>query len=280
MSSSAEHIIKRHLTKTARKNWQSILDDIKAVCDGIKPSLLYDYSRMDPIELSKMVIELSSSCRSDTFKKQLKVLRLGEDTFLANIPHLQAVLQETHQFLGEDGRHVGVDVSADLERPRLLHPEACRQLQDHVADVLSQLSGSDSKMERVLGLDPNKDWNFSTMFGALIGYPVLYWYKECTGIDSNCLSFVPLCVYTVQITPDQKTSTEKSNFSSTQGDEARAIRGTQVSRNQHSVYSFSVPQELVHHFEGGIDNWFKRLQETHSNLELTHSLVTLPAVAL
>jgi len=90
-----------------------------------------------------------------------------------------------------------IDVSKCLGNPRILHT-------DDTALVIRPMR--DSLCNALVNLNAPKDYvnvavlpgvNRTTMFGLMLGYPVLYWYK-CARDDDNmagdCLSFVPLCV--------------------------------------------------------------------------------------
>ncbi|XP_022100252.1 UPF0739 protein C1orf74 homolog [Acanthaster planci] len=267
-------IMKRYVGRTARKNWREILCDMEAVSSGIKPSFLYDYSCIEPTELSKMVDDLIVS--GLLVKENLQVLSLGQDSFLANKPLLQETLGE---FLGalEGGNHMLVDVSAKLEQPQLLDDEGVERIKDHVRDVMMQLQDLSRTPVTVLELNPKPGWNFSTLFGVLLGYPVVYWFHDVQRC-SNCLSMVPLSVYRVSANHDdlQHSANPPYPIDTTS-------HTPQLSEvvNEHPIYSFSVPEALLPHFQDHIDDWFKRVQaKAHKELRLTCKSVTLPSITL
>jgi len=78
------------------------------------------------------------------------------------------------------------------------------------------------------------DINRSTVFGLLLGYPVVYWYKNITDAD-NCLSHVPLRLF--RILAVDSTADSKPTI----------------------IYSFTVPERLYSHCQFLIDSWQKQL---------------------
>ena len=83
-------------------------------------------------------------------------------------------------------------------------------------------------------LELNADVNRSSVFGLLLGYPVVYWYRNVTTAD-NCLSHVPLRLFQV-FAVDSTTDSQPT-----------------------VLYSFSVPEQLYSHCQFTIDNWYLQL---------------------
>ena len=78
------------------------------------------------------------------------------------------------------------------------------------------------------------DINRSTVFGLLLGYPVVYWYRNVVTAD-NCLSHVPLRLFRIL-----------------------AVDSTADSQPT-AIYSFTVPEQLYSHCQSLIDSWQKQL---------------------
>jgi len=78
------------------------------------------------------------------------------------------------------------------------------------------------------------DINRSTVFGLLLGYPVVYWYSNVTTAD-NCLSYVPLRLFRIL-----------------------AVDSTADS-HPTIIYSFTVPEQLYSNCHFLIDSWHKQL---------------------
>ena len=83
-------------------------------------------------------------------------------------------------------------------------------------------------------LELSPDINRSTVFGLLLGYPVVYWYNNATSAD-NCLSHVPLRLFQIS-----------------------AVDST-VDSQPAVIYSFTIPEQLYSNCQFFIDNWQKQL---------------------
>jgi len=88
--------------------------------------------------------------------------------------------------------------------------------------------------DEALTLELNPDINCTTVFGLLLGYPVVYWYSNTASAD-NCLSCAPLRVYRISATDNT-------------ADGQPAV-----------IYSFTVPEQLFSEYQLLIDNWQKQL---------------------
>ena len=146
--------------------------------------------------------------------------------------------------------------------------------------------------------------NLSTVFGLFIGYPVLYWFQGGAQA-SNCLDMIPLIVY--EITCDVNFGDGITTISdSTQGNQTaihtsspslcvtpsmnsnkpETSKDKTLSKRNHILYSFSVPECVVDSFDDQIRIWFQNLQDCCSsssmitNFQLNQKTVTLPTVAL
>ena len=109
--------------------------------------------------------------------------------------------------------------------------------------------------------------NRTTMFGLLLGYPVIYWYRTEDETDPAnaevCLDFVPLRVYTV----------------------AGKLISTDVECQPHTIYSFSCPEEQAAVMSDTIKNWLKTTQRVDcskyfSDISMTYKCISLAKVAL
>lgn len=90
-------------------------------------------------------------------------------------------------------------------------------------------------------LELTPDINRSTVFGLLLGYPVVYWYSNVASAD-NCLSHVPLRMF--RISAVDNTADSKPTV----------------------IYSFTVPQQLYSQCQVLIDNWQEQLFTLASKL--------------
>ena len=121
--------------------------------------------------------------------------------------------------------------------------------------------------------------NMCTVFGWLIGYPVVYWFPTSI-LEENCdfslgLSMLPLSCYKIHC------SHRDSDNSSLESDK----------RDQHELFSFSIPECLVSDktLSGGyFSSWFESVKaKCHilrnfgfNEVEMTVSSICLPCVNL
>jgi len=97
-------------------------------------------------------------------------------------------------------------------------------------------------------LELSPEVNHTTVFGLLLGYPVVYWYSNVTSAD-NCLSQVPLRLFRI-LAVDSKADSHST-----------------------VIYSFTVPEQLYSHCQSFVDSWQKHLF-TSVSLDWAYSLHT------
>ncbi|XP_006816389.1 UPF0739 protein C1orf74 homolog [Saccoglossus kowalevskii] len=223
--------IKQKLPKSCLKKTMDILSNIVSVDRGIKPSFLFDFASVDVKQMQQFI--------NGTFKSgltgQLSCLSLVDDVFIYNrasiVAHLRKIVERTSNFL--------VDVSNTLPEPQIASCQCHRQVLDHTLQLQRAFS-LESASPAPLELKPGDRWNISTVFGILLGYPVIYWYNTEEVRDvSNCLSMVLLTTYRAYVNCNPTTNTDTVG---------------------QLIYSFSVPAKLIPRFQREIDDWLKRIQ--------------------
>jgi len=112
----------------------------------------------------------------------------------------------------------------------------CQLLMQVVTEQLTTWNTDDA-----FTLELTPDVNQSTVFGLLLGYPVVYWYSNITSAN-NCLSNVPLRMFRISAV-DSTADCQPS-----------------------VIYSFTVPEQLYSHCQFLIDNWQKQLFTAASRL--------------
>lgn len=115
--------------------------------------------------------------------------------------------------------------------------------------------------------------NRTTLYGVLLGYPVIYWYGDTEdGSDvGGCLSMIPLVVTTASVTFDLKDRSD-------------------VSLKNCDIYSFSIPESLFNLCREPVDIWrnqitylFERRRSAVQRIRTLHfdrRTVVQPAVCL
>jgi Domain of unknown function (DUF4504) len=122
-------------------------------------------------------------------------------------------------------------------------------------------------------IEPPAFINRTTLYGVLLGYPVIYWYEDMIdgGGAGRCLSMIPLIVTTATVTFDIK------------GQCCDSLKTC-------DIYSFSIPEELYQHCQATVKTWcnqitshFERrrsMVQSIRTLHLQHQKVVQSAVCL
>ena len=105
--------------------------------------------------------------------------------------------------------------------------------------------------EQVLRIDVNSSWNICTIFGFLLGFPVVYYFDIKNA--NNCLNNQDLIVYKVGV-------------------------------NNFSPISFSIPRILEPECKDVLDSWVQdmkvKISSINPSINISHTCVNLPVVSL
>uniref|UniRef100_A0A3B4A755 Uncharacterized protein n=1 Tax=Periophthalmus magnuspinnatus TaxID=409849 RepID=A0A3B4A755_9GOBI len=170
-----------------------LFTQVLAVDLGLKPALLYDTNCASSEQVQQYLNFLQSS---QMVSKSLFTLDLNGNTLIVN---QELCLLHLNEILTSDIMVV-VDVSHLLKAPVLFDPS-----RGELMNVLQKLhlliqgyKQHDAPKPLYVG-DLCEDWNLCTVFGALLGYPVTYWFDQNKSFE-NCLSMTPLMVTTASAT--------------------------------------------------------------------------------
>ncbi|XP_001373783.1 UPF0739 protein C1orf74 homolog [Monodelphis domestica] len=233
-----------------------LVGEVRAVARGLKPAVLYDCNAAGVDQVQRYVGELQ---RLGLLPQALHILELGENILIVNprqvCQQIQQVLLNSMNF---------VDISSFRSYPALCPLDELGDLKDHLAEIMTHLQRleknpllpvSHSELSSV-------GWNLCTVFGILLGYPVPYFFYPDQG-DSNCLSLIPLRVFTIRTSCCWLTGLP-----------------------QILLYSFSVPESLYPALKDLLDMWGEDLrarfgaQGDFTELTISSEVVTLPSVVL
>lgn len=238
--------------KRAKRHMVTIMNDILVVDDRLKPSYLWDLLQPCPQKIFNVMSLLHGK---NALKTLLHVVVVGEDVFVV---HLQELVMQVQKLLHESRETFLVDVSKTLDAPRLAENKAYSLLEVNLRKILAQLLLFQDKVagEKVCSvtkkilfveLDDNLGISLSTIFGAFLGYPVVYY---CKNSDGNCLSFCPLRIFSVAlIGKDYGANCENRS--------ASQVEGT----HPHAMYTFSVPEILMDNVIDKINKWYSNLRD-------------------
>lgn len=228
-----------------------------AVDLGLKPTLLYDINGAAAEQLQEYLSSLQSL---QLVSKSLLVMSLKDNNFIVNPTSLKTNIQQVL----DDGSVTVVDVCHSLENPAIANLQKC-QLRSVGQELLILLEEFQQLREAEKPLyvgEEREDWNLCSVFGLLLGYPVIYWFDQTLGFE-NCLSMTPLTVIT-----------------------ASAAWQTDTATHRCGLYSFSLPAALREETQSNLENWKLRLQEKFEqqhilkDLSLSQSSVMLSSVCL
>ncbi|KAM9612817.1 UPF0739 protein C1orf74 homolog isoform 1-T3 [Trichechus inunguis] len=228
--------------------------EVLAVARGLKPALLYDCNGADASKIQSYLEELQ---RLGFLTLGLHILEIGENSLIVSPEHVCRHLGEVLL-----GTIAFVDVSGSQSHPSICSLDQLQDLKGLVTEIIVHLQG----LQMTLSLAVSRSrlhstgWNFCTVFGILLGYPVPYTFHLNQGGD-NCLALTPLRVFTARIS-------------------------WLLGQPPVLLYSFSVPESLFPALKDILSNWEKdlrtrcRTQNDFADLSISSEIVTLLAVAL
>ena len=270
----------KSLGKMSGKCYRSFLFDLAAIYVGLKPSLLFDYAVLDSPNAGVLMAALSAS--GGIVPYSLKVLKVGEDVFFADLASIASHLKKTV----EHEEFALVDVSGKLQEPRVLPTEASMGVKKQFARIVElleqklelvstdvtdvmQRGGAFGPME-VLDLNDisgnDENWCIPCVFGFLLGYPVIYWCDQAS--DCNCLNLVPLNRYTVTV----KESLLMLRYNKLLSSGSLFGSEKMESCDDHLVFSFTAPVELEPYYESKVSGWMKRICDMGKTLGMSEHL--------
>ena len=171
---------------------EKLHDDIICVSNDIKPALLLDYINLDIQAIEEFIISINT--------KDVAVFSLNEDRFVLNKTNATI---PTNIFPCP----FFVDITKGLLDPLILNKEITIPLKKSIKDFInthvnkqyypkSTTIGTIDEDNTQLKSFPVTAINFCTVYGYLLGYPVVYWFDEEKGYDMDFKELVR-CVVTV-----------------------------------------------------------------------------------
>ena len=270
-------IFQKSLGKLSSKCYRSFLLDIVAIFLGLKPSLLFDCAVVEWKNAIRLIAGLATKTSSFTdFSPLLYVLKVDEDIFYADLRLLVKRLRESVDM----EEFTLIDISGKLHEPRILEKELAdsvkRQFHRIVEDLEENFKDFKQRGElvvpdsRVINLRNYGDdnWCVPSIFGFLLGYPMIYWCDRAGDLD-NCLSMVPLNRYTLtfKVAPSAlhaRLPASYYNLVESGCEEKDSFN--------HTLFSFTAPVALECYYKSKVSNWFKRICEAGETFGITEHL--------
>jgi hypothetical protein len=174
------NIVQRHMRRVKDIKRSEIAVNLYMLCTRRKPSVLLDFCKFDNSGLDQACLQ--------ALGPGAVILKLDLDYFIfyksVMVEHLRNILLHTPP--------VYIDISSSNPAPILCSSSVVGAITSSVEQVLRNLEENE---DNYLYLENLECWNLSTLFGVLLGFPVVYWYTQEQ--DGNCLSQQPLSVYSV-----------------------------------------------------------------------------------
>ncbi|XP_046575955.1 UPF0739 protein C1orf74 homolog [Haliotis rubra] len=234
------------------KKWREMTLDILVVDSGFKPGLLWDYGKLNIESMEQL---LQNAKQKFLLKNTLCVVTIEMDYMILNLDSLRG----DHSVSCLDNMKV-VDVSFELQQPEAMDDKSRLQTTyEEYKHIIDDRKNGTCLLQNI--------FNPSSLFGLLLGFPVIYWYSMEDEASGNCLSCQPLTVYRV-------VGCCHDNLRE------------QLKMTSHVVYSFSVPVCVSGTYSQYITHWFQRLVETgrwsqwFDDIRLEVDTVTQPSVCL
>lgn len=217
MNDQCKNLIIHHLGSKLKQRTSEIKNNIQFVDLGLKPSYLLDFGVKSLQSLANLVKDLNNNQLTES---KLKAVQVGMDYLIVNPDLFRRTHSEHTDFIKF------VDISSNRKK----------------AEVLDKSEATDNVISTCFCIMTEESWdmtladdiNLTSVFGYLIGYPVVYWF------DSDSL----------------KSAGNSQDVQHTEVVGVRADGQTDV------VYSFSYPDSLSGVLENHVNIWFRNWQET------------------
>lgn len=175
-------VVKSHFTKnkSCYKHWRMISTQILAVDEITNPKIgfLFDCGKINRLDLSDLLKKLKNE---SLIINQLILITLNEDYIILNYT----------KYITKEESNIFINISGDLLVPIIV--EDFRTISESIKQTRNQITTKLSS--DFIELTISHENCVPTIFGHLIGYPVLYWQNP--NDDKNCLSYVDLNVFQI-----------------------------------------------------------------------------------
>ena len=186
-----KQLIKKHYGRRYCKHTNELMWNICSVDAGVKVSYLIDCF-IPQIDTTLAFIE--DLRQNQLIHQYLIIIQLEDCVFISSQDNLKTGFHSLN-----DSQCKLLDISHDKKMPECMPDIRQRAILSSIQDVIvPQLIGYS---DRVIRVEFSEDINRSTVYGLLLGYPVVYWYKDITSAR-NCLEMVQLNVVKVTIVKD------------------------------------------------------------------------------
>lgn len=238
-----EHFYKKRWRPFAKK----VIYNIISLSIKLKPSYLWDIGPIpDPTIVSRFLTDLK---KLYPVFGQIKLILVENQIILVNCQFLTEILSSSIFTYCDIGSQIQV---------QLVDDDIVREIHDMKDKVINLCS--ETNHEEIVVISKEENWCIPTLYGVLLNYPFVYWFRDET-CDNN-LNFSNVYSYKVTI---------------------EVIRGHFA--ESFILYSFSIPVVFK---RVNVNKWFSDIKrrfvlsniENFKNIKLNCDTVTLKLVTL
>ena len=153
---------------------QRIWMDLWCVINGIKSVWLVDYLPLDVTIMIRLLEESKSAGVFTIQEHSVAILMLNSDVLVINTG-IQLATSPA----------IFIDVSANLDKPKVVSECLWESVTSAIRAIREGLTDAGKSCSKVLQLTLADDVNLSTVFGWLLGYPVVYWFDSDSFSNSS-----------------------------------------------------------------------------------------------
>ena len=165
------------------KKVQRLHDDVLCIACDLKPMLLLDYLKPDASCLQKL---LNSVPIRAPLESQWTILRYNEEVFLGSLPQIR------HRLLNDVNISTMVDVTTTdpLIMADVMTTSTCKELCKWLEKATLPIQGHHEERCMVMEAPTGLILNPCTVYGWLLGYPVVYWFDVEQGYQLDMVELV------------------------------------------------------------------------------------------
>lgn len=238
-------ILLTYLGRTVQRHCDGLIMDLMAVDLGLKPAYLYDIGNP---AAGSLVTLLEHLHQARLITHCLNVVELGSDLIIVNVAEVHKLSENLISLdlilidvsgSNRKPKKLGVG-DGDLEKSNVYYygGEHVNEIKKCFRYILEKLD-----ISKVSKVDTLVTCNLTSLFGTLLGYPVIYWFSTDGRNQDNCLAGEQLTCVKVCVKL-KINSPPKHNLC-----------------KDHVLYSFSYPTELEHYYLPLVDKWIKDISD-------------------
>lgn len=256
-------------SKHARRRLPEVFLCIQAVDKKLKPSYLWDAFAA---EVSEIKLYLEKLHLIKLIDHKLNVICIDDTIFVTLYDSLKLHL-DTFTFNNIDL----INVSETVSVPSVVNIEEKIEILKPIMKCSQEILAHLDK-EHESCVEKNIDYtscNPSTLFGILLGYPVLYWFShQSPHTEFTCLSMLPLKVH--KIVTDISLPSHYSDV----------YVNSKNLPSYHELFNFSIPENVSEQTDCLVNNWFHMLlcksksNSMFSNFKILTNVIALPSVSM